>query len=143
MAKIQTVKEGKRGMNEHEPKAPHYTVTKTSSQPDPKGGKQDVALTSGYKAGKAHAAGDGKRATLPAVHKPNKVLTQTPCQSAVSSLGMSGIKRSFKDAADQISGSGPSKSGSASAPEALAPNASFDRSKYQSIVKKSMIGGKL
>jgi hypothetical protein len=124
-------------------KTPHAEVTKTTSQPAGKGGKQDVALSSGYTAGKAHKAGDGKRASLPAIHKPNQTVTQTPVQSAVSSLGLSGIKKSFKDAADQISGSGPSKSGSASSPEALAPNASFDRSKYQSIVKKSMIGGKL
>jgi hypothetical protein len=125
------------------PTKAHKEVTKTTSQPDPKGGKQDVALTSGYKAGKAYASGEGKKAKAPEPHKANQNVTVTPAQSAVSSLGLSGIKKSFKDAADQISGSGPSKSGSASSKEALAPNASFDRSAYQSIVKKSMIGGKL
>lgn len=112
-------------------------ITKTTSQPAGKSPKLGDVSKGTY------AKAPAKRATLPAVHKPNQTITVTPVQSAVSSLGMSGIQRSFKDAADQISGSGPSKSGSASSKEALAPNASFDRSKYQSIVKKSMIGGKL
>ena len=56
--------------------------------------------------------------------------------------GFSGVKRG-SNAAQQIQGSDrPSKAGSASSKTA-ADNASFDRSPYQSMLQKSMVGGHL
>lgn len=51
--------------------------------------------------------------------------------------GLSGIKRAGQKTEKQT----PSKPGQYSAKTA-ADNASFDRSPYQDIVKKSMVGGK-
>jgi len=52
--------------------------------------------------------------------------------------GFSGIKHRGMTAAKQIQGfEGPSKRGSASAPEARATNASFDRSPYQDLISSA------
>lgn len=49
--------------------------------------------------------------------------------------GFSGIRHKGTNAAKQIQGSeGPSKRGSSSSPEGLAPNASFDHSPYQDLI---------
>ena len=56
--------------------------------------------------------------------------------------GLSGVKRTSKDASKQIQGyEGPAKRGSAAAKD-VAKNASFDNSPFQSL-GKSLLEGKL